>query len=153
MLMLSYQISCSVRPQRLLSHKYLHQDSIGLCFRVHVHLILAKIWWYAGVSMERRWRQSWWSLILMELIGVGLIDFGEKSLGLILIGYIWLWPWWMHYLKYRGSFLLGENIWSGLYWWVIGPLLVGHSNGSVLYVVFFLKTFLMECLNLDPSIV
>jgi len=32
---------------------------IGSCHRAYGRLILAKIWWYAGMSMERRWRQGW----------------------------------------------------------------------------------------------
>ena len=98
---------------------------IGSCHRAYGRLILAKIWWYAGMSMERRWRQGWWPLILVGLTGARLVDFGEKSLDLTFIGCVWQWPCWRHCLKYRWSFSLGENLWSGLCW-------LGHGNHGVL---------------------
>jgi hypothetical protein len=51
-----------------------------------VVLLLAKIWWYVDISMEKRWKQGWLSLILLRLMGVGLIEFRKKYLSLTLVG-------------------------------------------------------------------
>jgi hypothetical protein len=82
---------------------------IGCHHRAHGCLILTKTWWYAIMSMESRWRQGWWCLILVGFMGARLDDFGEKSLLMKALS------------KVPRVFSIG---WKTLVW----PLLVGSSE-------------------------
>jgi hypothetical protein len=82
---------------------------IGCHHRAHGCLILTKTWWFAIMSMESRWRQGWWCLILVGFMGARLDDFGEKSLLMKALS------------KVPRVFSIG---WKTLVW----PLLVGSSE-------------------------